>query len=320
MNLVVYYNGTHIKDGMESIPITINPLDILLLIMLGLGTIICLIVITSILWSKKARVEGFNLYLIFYLIPDTCFNLQQFIIKLISVISGIWPFPSTTICTLSPIVAAIYVIINLWMNVLIAYNTFKLLQYSHQGKRYHPSSRQVVFRRVGIVYTLATIIGVLYATNMRGFYDVRIDSRTCVTRLNGRLSYIVYYTVAFLCLITPCLYLLYVAFSVHKNKFLPTISSKTRFLALYFFRIAFIACGLTITSLILVGLNIYHEVFPFVMTTQSIFVSLIAVTKNDIHEAIIDSFCCRLKLSSFDRTDRVSIVSNTDPLSTLPNE
>lgn len=288
MELVMFSDGTHIMDEMETRPEIIGVSGILTSIVLGLGAIACFVVITSILWSDRTCSKGFNLYLIFHLIPDACFNLFRCIALVMRELSG----KSRFLCAMNPIITTFFVIANSWMSALIVYETYQLLQYSHQARRYHPSSRRVVLLRVAIVYVLTIMVGLFTVIDKRPFYHGLIDSRTCVIIPQGEKNRTMNLAFFFLVVIIPFLYTLCTTILAYKNKLLTTQFSSTRFLLLYFLWIAQMACGLPSMALVVMNSNSHTLVFSFIVSLQSIFVSSIAVSKDDIHEAVVETFCC----------------------------
>ena len=78
MTWVVFYNGTHVQDGTDMMPVYIDFWDIFASVISALSAIICFVVVGSVLWSKKIQVKGFNLYLVLLLVPDVCYNLYYF--------------------------------------------------------------------------------------------------------------------------------------------------------------------------------------------------------------------------------------------------
>lgn len=289
MPAVVFYNGTHVQDGPDNFaPAEINFLEISASVLAALSAILCFVVISSILWSTKTRVEGFNLYLVFHLVPDVCYNLLHIAHRVIKMRYGVYQFPFQ--CIIINIFGTTYTSINFWMNVLIAHEIYQILDNSHQARRFKPSSSGVVLRRVSIVYVLTIILAILGTVNTKPLYDVRLDSRSCVAKPYDTKSTVISYTILSLITVIPCMYLIYITYIVHKKKLLPP-SGKHRFIALYFFRIAFVAVFITVTCLVTIAFGRVY-IYAILLTIEGIIVSSMSLTKNDVHAAVLDTFCC----------------------------
>jgi len=287
MTWVVFYNGTHVQDGTDMMPFDIDFWDISGSVISALSVIICIVVVGSVLWSKKIQVNGFNLYLVLLLVPDVCYNLYYFTHRLIRMQYDVYPFPSQ--CIMGSIFTYAYTSINFWINVLIAHEIYQMLQDSHQGRRSKPS-RGVVLRRVSIVYVLSIILAILWTVNTKPFYDVRLDSRLCTPKPHDTMSSAICYTMISLITAIPCIYIIYITHKVHKRKLLPP-SGQSRFIALYFLRISFVTA--TITCILFITFKFDRiDLFFTLISIEGILVSLMSLQKYDVHEAVIDTCRC----------------------------
>jgi len=289
MPLIVYYNGTHYQDGPDTSPIDHRNFFISIVILAAVSAISCAVVIGSVLWSKKASASGFNLYLIFLLIPDLLFNIRQCIVNILILKAGV--FPLKYHCMIGAFTTVSYVMINLWMNVLIAHEVYQMLQHSHQAKRYKPSSPRIVFCRVSIVYIISIIFSMLTLFNTP-LIDGRLDSKNCIPTFfgSGFESFIARYAINVLAHFLPCIYLIYIAVIVRKNNLLPP-GGKSRFLALFFFRVAIITVCFTATGLMVILVDSLY-IFLVITIIQGILVSLTSLQKEDIYAAVKDTFFC----------------------------
>lgn len=306
---LVYYNGTHFQDRGDVIPFPIysNHLAIWSLVMHGLATSMCSIVIASILWSKKTQVQGFNLYLIFNLVPDLWCNLYKFITRLFKFGLGVpldsYPYP----CLIGTITIVSYVLMNLWVNALAVYEVYQMLQYTHQCRRFNPTPSGVIIRRVFIIYGASVIAAILLTLNTKPFLDIRIHPDSCTPSSYGIQSCAIAYTLLVLFTVIPWSFIIYVVLKIRKNSLLPS-SGKCRFLALYFLCIAFVASTITTTVIVTKATKKSVE-FLIVLSAQSILVSLMSMKKKDIHDAVFDT-CFSLCRSNEKRNEISETKSN----------
>jgi len=313
MPIVIFSNETHIIDGTVMNPIDINFIEIGAAVTSALSAILSFVIVVSILWSEKTRVEGFNLYLILNLVPDSTINTFLFIMRVINFVDGERSAPYQ--CILGSIFTITWTVTNLWINVLIVYEIHQMLQHSHQARRFKPSSCPVVLRRVSIVYVLSIIIAMLGTINTRPFLDVRLDAIHCTPKLFGTDSTIIGYTISALAAVVPCVYIIYTTLTVYRKKLLPP-SGTSRFLAMYFLRIAFVATFLTIIIFITQLFDTVN-IYMVLIAAQSIFVSVMTLSKHDINAAIIDTLWCCGDFELLRKSDKK--ISKTDPTRTASN-
>jgi len=288
MPLVVFFNGTHVTDGVNPSPIDRSYTHATFVLAI-ISSIVCFTVICSVLWSKKTRVEGFNIYLVFLLVPDVFFNIWCAVISKINLNAGV--FPSVSIlCVISSITLASYVTANLWMNALVASEVYRMLQHSHQARRFEPSTPCKVMRRVLIVYAASILLSMFLTFNTKPLLDTRLDSNRCNIGFYDSHSLIVGYLLVVTAVVPPSIYLIYVTCVVYKNKLLPPAGT-SRFLALFFLRISLAALFLTIMALATVALRSVKLLLPF-LVVQGIIVSLLSLGKHDVRAAMMDTLCC----------------------------
>lgn len=289
---LVYYDGDRFYNREDVNPFlqTNNSVMAWLVVIHGIGAIMCTTVIASILWSKKAVANGFNIYLIFNLIPDLCGDLYRFTTRLlisrfrISALS--FPYP----CLLAMIISYSHVVTNLWINALTINEVYKLLQHSRQGKRFNPCPRRIIIRRVLLIYGASVLVATLFTLNTKPFLDIRIHPDTCTPTPYGKLTSATSYTISGLFTCIPCFYIIYAGLMVRRNGLLPP-SGKCRFIALYFSWIAFISCFLAIMVVVITITQTSAELL-MIISIQSIIVCLISITKKDIRDAVFDTCFC----------------------------
>lgn len=289
MSFIVFYNGNHTQDGPNTRQLNSDyDFIIIVLILSFICATFCFIVVCSVLCSGKTRVDGFNLYLVFLLVPDVCQSIMQIIVRSVSLKNNIYYVKNQ--CIIGCFIMNAYIGSNLWMNVLVAHEIFIMLKHTNQGKRFKPSSPKVVLCRVSIVYSLSIVMAILLTFNTKPLLDTRIDSEHCNPRFYGVRTIVCGYFLVGLAYCSPPMYLIYITFVVYKKNLLPP-TGKSRFLALYFLRITIVAIIFTIIA-ILTSLDDIAEGLIILVALQGIFVSLMSVAKNDIYDAVMGAFCC----------------------------
>lgn len=287
MRLVQFFNGTHILDAVDSSPIN-RGIDISKLIVSSISAVSCSVIIASLILSKRTRVEGFNLYLVFLLLPDMCFNVWQLITTIVTLNSGY--YPSVSICISTSIMYLQYMSSNLWMNVLVTHEIFNLLGRRHADENEAPKSNRVVMRQVFLVYVISVTVAVMLTCNTP-LLDMRINSKSCQPSAHSTVGKIFVYIWLACTGVLPSIYLIYITYVVRTKRLLPN-SGKFRFLAQYFMRIAIISFIFTIIIPLVMSINIRFYLGIF-MLLQGFIVSLMSLAKEDIRKAVKDTMRCR---------------------------
>jgi len=286
MVFVQFNNGTHIQD--EPDPSPNHPIELYIYSVISfLSFFSCSGVVGSVIFSKKTRVEGFNLYLVFLLVPDIFLNVWVVIEIINSFIIN--EYPTRHQCIIGNMSIFTYLASNTWMNVLVGYEVFQMLQHSHQARRFKPSSPGVVIRRTLIVYLLSIIAGLLLTFNSDPLLNTSMDSKTCFPKCENELCEIIQSLILFLTSLIPVVYLIYITCVVYRKKLLPP-AGKSRFLTQYFLRISFISVLSLISIIVSVVFSTNYSVY--FCSLLGIIVAVLSLGKRDVKAAVKDIFCC----------------------------
>ncbi|CAJ1934637.1 unnamed protein product [Cylindrotheca closterium] len=125
-----------------------------------------LVLILGILRTRKIRSNAFSLYLLFMAIPD--FLGAFFCVFTCALSAPISRYYSEAMCGFQSFYLTFAFCGNAWINLVIVQEVNKLLTYSQNRRRYFPPTRQQVFCKVAVVYTYASIWGLLGAFPIPG--------------------------------------------------------------------------------------------------------------------------------------------------------
>lgn len=289
MSLLVFYNGTHFQDEFDETTVNINYL-ICVLVLSSLSAISCCAVVGSILCSKQARAQGFNLYLVFLLMPDICLCAWQIVTKILVLQNGARRFQFE--CVVGRMVSVAYCTINFWINVLVANDIYQMLKKPIARRDYKPVSSKTLICRVFIVYVLSLIVTIIFTFNTKPFMDLRIDPKECNTKGYDTQTILTGYCLTVFAFGLPPIYHTYVFCIVLKKKLLPP-TGVNRFLSIYFLRIMFFSVFFTILGILTMFVR-DSAFFLIFLVSQGMIVALMSFQKKDIRIAVRDAFfwCC----------------------------
>lgn len=196
------------------------------------------VVFLGILSRRKTRSLTFNLYAVYMIFPDIVFTTSCVLTCLLNAASG--HYYSATMCRFQAWYVVFGVAGSAWMNALIAWEVFVMLQTSHKGERYRPPSlRQVTLRSLA-VYAYAGIIGAFGAFDLPSDipYHTRVQNgAVCAPMEYNTASTIFFFTLAVpLMVAIPLAFILVLTYRILKSGYLPP-HGKGRMIAVYFFRI-----------------------------------------------------------------------------------
>jgi hypothetical protein len=295
MALVQFYNGTHIQSDTDPSSQQNWVMLICYLVVSVLSLIACSVVVGSVIYSKKTRVKGFNLYLVILLVPDICFNAITTVDMMEAFIVGSWPRKHQ--CVLGIISIYSYIGMNSWINVFVSKEIFQMLTTSNQVRRFNPSPRDKVLRNAAIVYLVSITFGVLLTVNTKPIIGTVLDSKTCYPRCQDDLCESIRLVIVLFIAVVPTCCLIYFTFVVYKRELLPP-AGKSRFLSIYFLRITILSLLFALAIIIALVVDIGGDLLGFFCVCQGFLVSLLSYSKRDVKSAINDTFCCNLTCST----------------------
>jgi hypothetical protein len=250
----------------------------------------------------------YNLYLVYLAVPDIFLNI--FILALYGryvdqkwnpsfggyiVDSVLWeqrkPLDNSFILACS---AA-----NTYLNAIIAFEVYTLLDSSHNAIRHAPPGILNVSMKAVAVYAIACIVFLL-----RWFLDD--------TKCSPKLQAIIYFMAS---TGIPMVYLLYVSAVIYRRGLIPSTTGKLKVISLYFLRIILVFIFLWLPGMILLALSRkpydqihisdynpkYFSVALIFCSLQPILSTCMAMTKPDVRKSVFNllslpiSWCFRLK-------------------------
>lgn len=242
--------------------------------------LVCTLFVTAILLSKRARSEGWNLYLVFLAIPDAWCNLM-IIIRNSLTIPGVPVEPEIHIFFAS--VEYFYAAANLWLNGVIIAQVYYVLRNSSPTKKIPPPSTKLVIKQSLAIYVFsAGCFMWAYYLYARGLID---HSLTRVVNL--------WVSTRALLVIPPLLFCLWVCFDVWYRDLLPK-RGRTRVLSLFFLRVIVVFLVTWIPYFIIyeVAWNITYSTWMvnisyYLSSIQGTVSVLVALSKPDIYDAVM---------------------------------
>lgn len=246
--------------------------------------IACSILILAILSSKKARAQGYNLYLVFLAIPDALFNIFSFGRNVVNISGNQLSSPmGGTVHALEWFHTAA----NLWLNAFIIYQIHTMLQKTQKFVRTPPPTTRQVLLQVGAIYFFAalwaswSLVLLLQGSN--------IFSNTNAAWLVSK---------SLMCG-PPFLYTIVACAHVWWKQLLPN-KGRTRILSLYFLRVVLVFLLTWVPFLILVDVTYYKTASLWMLGLAYYFASLqgllsvvVALGKPDVKRAVTNLLFCR---------------------------
>ena len=196
-----------------------------------------LIVCLSILSSRKARQNSFNLYIVYLMIPDFIFSLLCFMTCFMNAING--EYWSGWMCNFQQGYAVFGIGANTWLNAVVTYQLHTMLRYSYRRRRYRSPSRATVSIHAAIVYLFCFFLGSwgVYDKQMFPYHSGTYSGLACLPLEVDRASTMFFWFIFFpLFAGIPILYVGYACYDVWRNTLLPP-TGKRRLLAVYFARL-----------------------------------------------------------------------------------
>jgi hypothetical protein len=197
-----------------------------------LGTIML-----SILLSRRARQNPFNIYLLFLLFSDFTFSLACCITCSLNASAGHYFAP--WMCRFQSFYVTWSVCSSFWLNAVVARQLHVLLASSFVRRRYNaPTPKQVVCQSIAVYVYAAFIasIGILDLSWLPHRSDA-VSGEACLPLEYSRRSTLFFFLVFFPAFaLIPCVYAVWVAVEVWRRNLMPP-TGKRRVLTLYFVRV-----------------------------------------------------------------------------------
>lgn len=196
-------------------------------------------------------------------------------------------------------VLGIYVIINLWINAVVAYQVLNLLRNSQQCQRIGQLSRSKAIRQIGVVYGVSMALGV-------GNYFLYEASYVAPT--TAKKNAFLYPAMALYILMSfsPLVYVAYVAILIKRRKYMQVMegssatSKASRALWIYFGRILAVFYGIWLPGIVMLlitevwgkMLNVsYLKTVTFCLyATQPLITSCVILSKPEIRKYVWNLF------------------------------
>lgn len=272
---------------------------------------VALVFTIALVSSKKVRNNAFNLYVLLIILPDTIlvgeFTAFTFS-KLLKGDTDEIPKVSWQIESIHDWVQIFYYVTNFYMNLIIAYEIYKMVTRAQAFKRYESPSVQKVLLQSGCVYFISGLYAMCYIVDAPWSFshrgeDYKLSKVYGNDFFNGTAVTCIYFTV----LLVPLIFLFYIFGYIWHRKLIDSIGN-TRSLYLYFMRIIWVFLLFYIPGFLL---NFLRDIFfdkkpslkfwsgifmDFLFPLQSLVTLKLASSKEDINAAVKDFLdfisCC----------------------------
>jgi hypothetical protein len=250
----------------------------------GITFIACSILIVAILSSKKARAQGYNIYLVFLALTDALFNLFSFARNIVNISGQQLSNPlGGTVHALEWFHTAA----NMWLNAFIVYSIHCMLVKAQKFVRTPPPTIKQVLYQVSIIYFFAALWAAWSLVLL--FQGSNIFSNTNAAWLTSK---------SLMCG-PPFLYTVAACTHVWWKQLLPR-QGRTRILSLYFLRVVLVFLLTWVPFLILVDVTYYKTASLWMLGLAYFFASfqgllsvVVAMGKPDVKRAVLNLLCCR---------------------------
>ena len=269
----------------------------------GITFLACSILILAILRSKKARAQGYNLYLVFLAIPDAFFNLFSLARNIIN-ISG--NHLSSEMGGTVHALEWFHTAANMWLTALIVFQVHTMLTKSQHFERTPPPTvKQVCAQSAGVYAFSALWAAWSLALLLQG---QNMFSNTNAAWLTSKA----------LMVGPPFVYVIASCTHVWWKQLLPR-QGRTRVLSLYFLRVVIVFFLTWVPFLILVDVTYYKTQSLWMLglayyfsSLQGLLSVLVALGKPDVKRAVTKFLCCRG--DEFNETEGRFLGSNASSL------
>jgi len=264
--------------------------------------ICALFVMSFMLLSDETRKSGFNVYMIFLILPDALIN-GTFAIDLFIAAFFNKGFTTYIGCLARVEIAIFNSLVNMYLNAFVAYEVYSLAAGSSRGIRKNPPSLQKVYTQILFVYVLSALCATWNTLDVRWSPSGTHALEGCTWEYGspegGFFLASVALAVGFATVLLPTAFVIYFSYQIWKQKLLP-ISGRTRDVALYFMRIlviffSFYFMKFTLLALIPPFVTPYSNLYFCLWKIQDITTVLqclvtlyFAMTKVDIRNAVFE--------------------------------
>lgn len=244
----------------------------------------CSVLLLGILSSKKARSQGYNLYLVFLSIPDALFNIFSFSRNVVNLSGN--PLSSGLGSTVHGL-EWFHTAVNMWLNAFIVYKIHTMLMRARKFVRTTPPTPRQVLAEVSCIYLFASLWMV---------WSLILLHRGATIFSNTNAAWLTSKSV--MCG-PPFLYTLGACIHVYTKGLLPT-QGRTRVLSIFFLRVVIIFLLTWVPFLILVDVTYYKTASDWMLALAYYFASLqgllsvsVALQKPDVKRAVKNLIYCQ---------------------------
>jgi len=259
------------------------------------GCMVSLFCLVGIL-STKARKQGYNLFLVFLLLPDSMYNGMWPIWNILRAVNdrkAPVPFVLTTFWILF-----FYFCVNFWLNAVISFEIYTILNQAKRLRNARPTSQRNALIKGSLVYLMSALYATwIVVTVPWSPYNFVGDIRNGVVWPASKVAGRIQRTIAIL---VPILCMACIACIVWKRKLLPT-RGRTRVIYFYFLKVFFIFFGFYVPTYIIAEViaRVKSEtrfwlfcVNDVLAVLQTLTTSYLVMSKNDVYKAIVDAYPC----------------------------
>lgn len=228
--------------------------------------------------------------MVFILIPEALVSLFGLVELALSHHFQVYPY-SDNLCILSSVVYTMYTFVNLWTNALCANELYHVLRKAREiSTQFKPFSSKKIIFKILTVYLASCAMTIWYICHI-SLTDTRIDPTICMPMSHTEVGQIINEEILpVINILLPPLYVLYVAYQVHREKLLPRDISN-RFIAMYFFRIACTMSlfSLVITATFMIASDVLIDLSILFISCNGALLSLLTLQKRDIRKALLST-------------------------------
>ena len=280
-------------------------------ILSGLSLIMCILVGASILSCPKLRSKGFNIFLVFLLLPDVILNLHSLIIYSIELSEDKYlEMISFKGCVYVMCIYGYYLFANMWTSVLICYEVHQLLVNSRNTRRYIPLQTKTAIKRASIPHFLGFLF-VFFFFLILPVFGVHTDQNSCWDIRTRETDIVLFIFVCGLNMVIPFFYISYVTLDVYWRNLLPSMGNN-RFIASFFLRTTIISAIITAITISATLVRTPHSWKAFIVSInlQGLVVGGLSLMKADVRRAFFSFTTCGIVKEHRNNTFNTSIDSS----------
>lgn len=258
----------------------------------GLCFIICTLICSAIIFSRKTRRKSFNLYVVALIVPDIIVNLVSLVVNIIELSEDehVESLSHGT-CVFIASVSGYYIYTNLWTSALICYEVYWLLKKSSSAERYKPTEVKVVLLRV-VALHVSAVLGAVIIYVLLPLVGIDITENPCLGTQQEE-TFIITMILVLITILPPLLYICYVTVDVYKRNLLPP-AGKSRFVATFFIRTVLLTIifTLALASTLTLRKRAASKAFDFLRSGQGIVIAGMSLMKPDIQKTTLHFVTC----------------------------